>query len=533
MEGAISTNCNSNKVEMNNCFNVIIIGAGMAGISAASHLIKHGETNIKLLEARNRIGGRIISIPMGNTHVELGAKWIHGIMGNPIYELAIMNKLIQLTNDQHPHTVVATTEEGKRVPIAVVEEVYSAYFWFSKRCEEYFLLRIHPPSEVSNSVGKHLEMDIKAFLDQYEGEDCRIRRMVFNHLLSRETCITGCHSMDETGLNDFGSYTELPGGNVSLPKSYFSLLECLTKDLPKDSILKGLPVKCIRWGPNHKSEALNCLLDQKSSECNNPASNIQEVFKIEVEAVNGQKFYSKHVIVTLPLGVLKATAEDIFDPPLPDYKREAIKNLCFGVVDKIYLEYEQPFLNPEIAEVITLWDETTEQDISKTWYRKIYSFSKITETVLLAWVSGKEAEYLETLSSDQVGEACTMILRKFLNDTYIPKPIRVVCTSWKNQPYTCGSYTSIGVNSTQRDIELLGTPLYSDPDYAKPALLFAGEATHPSFYSTVHGAYLSGRQAAEYLVETKQTNSLPAWSIDRPRCSVGDLSSWLKGIDLT
>ncbi|XP_022254952.1 spermine oxidase-like isoform X2 [Limulus polyphemus] len=467
MEGAISTNCNSNKVEMNNCFNVIIIGAGMAGISAASHLIKHGETNIKLLEARNRIGGRIISIPMGNTHVELGAKWIHGIMGNPIYELAIMNKLIQLTNDQHPHTVVATTEEGKRVPIAVVEEVYSAYFWFSKRCEEYFLLRIHPPSEVSNSVGKHLEMDIKAFLDQYEGEDCRIRRMVFNHLLSRETCITGCHSMDETGLNDFGSYTELPGGNVSLPKSYFSLLECLTKDLPKDSILKGLPVKCIRWGPNHKSEALNCLLDQKSSECNNPASNIQEVFKIEVEAVNGQKFYSKHVIVTLPLGVLKATAEDIFDPPLPDYKREAIKNLCFGVVDKIYLEYEQPFLNPEIAEVITLWDETTEQDISKTWYRKIYSFSKITETVLLAWVSGKEAEYLETLSSDQVGEACTMILRKFLNDTYIPKPIRVVCTSWKNQPYTCGSYTSIGVNSTQRDIELLGTPLYSDPDYAK------------------------------------------------------------------
>lgn len=44
---------------------IIIIGAGIAGISAAHHLVKNGETDFKILEARNRIGGRIISIPLG------------------------------------------------------------------------------------------------------------------------------------------------------------------------------------------------------------------------------------------------------------------------------------------------------------------------------------------------------------------------------------------------------------------------------------------------------------------------------------
>lgn len=48
---------------------VIIIGAGMAGLSAANHLIKNGISNFKILEARNRVGGRIISLDMGSQKV--------------------------------------------------------------------------------------------------------------------------------------------------------------------------------------------------------------------------------------------------------------------------------------------------------------------------------------------------------------------------------------------------------------------------------------------------------------------------------
>jgi hypothetical protein len=61
-------------------------------------------------------------------------------------------------------------------------------------------------------------------------------------------------------------------------------------------------------------------------------------------------------------------------------------------------------------------------DLSKTWYRKIYSFSKMSETLLLGWISGREAEYMETLTDVHVGDMCTYILRKFLNDPFVPKP---------------------------------------------------------------------------------------------------------------
>lgn len=65
-------------------------------------------------------------------------------------------------------------------------------------------------------------------------------------------------------------------------------------------------------------------------------------------------------------------------------------------------------------------------DLSDCWYKKIYSFSKVTDTLLLGWVSGKEAEFMETLSQEQVADICTHILRKFLNDPYVPKPKRCI-----------------------------------------------------------------------------------------------------------
>lgn len=50
---------------------VIIIGAGMAGLSAANHLIKNGLTDFRILEARNRVGGRIVSIDLGAEKVRV------------------------------------------------------------------------------------------------------------------------------------------------------------------------------------------------------------------------------------------------------------------------------------------------------------------------------------------------------------------------------------------------------------------------------------------------------------------------------
>ena len=62
-----------------------ILGAGAAGLAAASRLIRSGFFDVTILEASNRIGGRIQSsseFGKCNGNVELGAQWIHGEVGN-------------------------------------------------------------------------------------------------------------------------------------------------------------------------------------------------------------------------------------------------------------------------------------------------------------------------------------------------------------------------------------------------------------------------------------------------------------------
>merc|ERR1712243_19131 len=96
-----------------------------------------------------------------------------------------------------------------------------------------------------------------------------------------------------------------------------------------------------------------------------------------------------------------------------------------------------------------------EKDVpmSERWFRKIYSFCRVSDTVLLAWICGEEAKFMESLKMNVVADACTMILKKFLADPYIPKPKSCPFTSWYSQPYPGGSYTAIGTGGSQTDIE--------------------------------------------------------------------------------
>jgi phytoene dehydrogenase-like protein len=63
---------------------VIIIGAGIAGLAAATELLKYG-ADVLILESNNRIGGRICKSSDLSTPVDLGASWIHRINGKPSF----------------------------------------------------------------------------------------------------------------------------------------------------------------------------------------------------------------------------------------------------------------------------------------------------------------------------------------------------------------------------------------------------------------------------------------------------------------
>lgn len=79
-----------------------------------------------------------------------------------------------------------------------------------------------------------------------------LRELLFDCLLKRETCISGCDDMNEIDLLELGSYTELQGGNVLLPGGYSSILEPLRKVIPDQNVLVGHPVTCVRWNCSKK-----------------------------------------------------------------------------------------------------------------------------------------------------------------------------------------------------------------------------------------------------------------------------------------
>jgi len=559
------------KEELENYSQFIVIGGGISGLSAASHLAKNGFNDFKLLEARNRLGGRIATMQLGGSKIELGAHWIHGILGNPLYELAVSNNLVDVVQAPKPHNVVATTEEGRRLPFPVLQEIYEAYFWFFKRCEEYFLCKYQPPEGI-HSVGEHVELEISLYLERFPPQQRYLRRLIFDYLLKRECCITGCSTMKEIDLMSIGSYTELPGGNIALPQGYSSILAPIIKNIPSENILKQHPIKCIHW---RYGEEIDGYESDDGSDCSVstvksvegtgldtgqikglssnslPASVInsrrgsqdgldkpnQRSGKpsVKVECDNGTVFYADQLICTIPLGIVEKNP-DLFNPPLPKEKTNCMKKMVFGVVNKIFLAYEKPFLNPDISEIIVLWNKIDEKVIpmEERWYRKIYSFCKVSETVLLAWICGEEAKFMEGLKMNVVADACTMILKKFLADPFIPKPKSCLFTSWYSQPYTGGSYSAIGTGGTQADIEKIAEPLFSKfkKSEKSPVVAFAGEHCHPSFYSTGHGAYLTGRTAAQLMIRCAKegTNTAGETTYNLSDASVSDLTTWLEEV---
>lgn len=382
----------------------------------------------------------------------MGANWIHGVLGNPMFEIAMANGLVDILNTPKPHNLIAATEDGKQVPFPTLQQIYEAYICFLKRCEEYFLCQYIPPPDI-HSVGEHINYEIELYLaNETNSKEKHLKKLIFECLLKRETCISGCSSMNEIDLLELGSYTELQGGNIVLPSGYSSILKPMSQAIQPEQIVKSCPVKTIHWkrkktgnsggggGNSSQNTGLETVEEVDSDDSDKTVTDVpinsgsSKTYSnsdvcdndngVKILCEDGTVYFADHVICTVPLGVIKESHKTLFEPHLPRYKLESIERLLFGTVDKIFLEYDRPFLNKDISEVMLIWDTSNinENDIEKNWYKKIYSFSKVSETVLLGWISGAEAEYMETLSHTVVADVCTDILRKFLKDPFVPKP---------------------------------------------------------------------------------------------------------------
>jgi monoamine oxidase len=194
-------------------------------------------------------------------------------------------------------------------------------------------------------------------------------------------------------------------------------------------------------------------------------------------------FEAYYAIVTVPLGVLKRGAI-VFDPPLPSAKQQAIERLHMGLLNKVYLRFPTAF-----------WPQTVDGFgyLGPRWVEWVNMQAVVGQPILMVFVAGSAALAYEAKSdSDIIAEVMGVLQTIFGQD--IPQPSDYRITRWSQDPYTFGSYSSQGVASTPDDVEALAEPV-------QDVLFFAGEATSQDYTATVHGAFLSGQAAAEWLLE--------------------------------
>lgn len=132
----------------------------------------------------------------------------------------------------------------------------------------------------------------------------------------------------------------------------------------------------------------------------------------------------------------------MFDPRLmPSKKIDAIETVKMGTVDKIFLFYDDLssfFPNVNAVHPIFVDDEevTTDGNIAvgddetkvatSPWHRKVFTFDRFYDNMLLVWITGWQAEYAEKLTDEEIGRTLTDLLRRTLNNSNVPEPKRVL-----------------------------------------------------------------------------------------------------------
>ncbi|KAK2849854.1 hypothetical protein Q7C36_008637 [Tachysurus vachellii] len=481
---------------------IVVIGAGFAGLAAAATLIKAGFQDIKILEAKDRVGGRVCTTkPFTENIIELGANWIHGQKGNDLYKLAKKHNLLAekaLRDSSESSQDYFFKEDGKHLPDKLADGVTSL---FEKLTSKAFDSEL-PKKYRDLTLGDYLDVSFAESPLANKEDGSRI----FEWCKRNECTDEAVSSLFEVSASQASEYITLDGEflNSLGPRGYQAILDLLLNGLPTGTILNNTAVKSIQWDLNASSES-----DEDEDE--------EQDYDVKVICENNKIFDADHVIVTVSLGVLKQKARTMFEPALPKSKLDAIERLGFGTVDKIFLCFSERFWPEDCAGIQLVWDEGPEDKTvyssqheedtwKKTWFKKISGFDAVARhpTVLCGWITGKEALHMETLPDSEVRDTCVRLLRSFTSWP-VPDVSKVLITKWGHDANVYGSYTFIpkGVNGVTNQKALAAPlPLQTKASDTEPLqVLFAGEATHENFYTTTHGAYLSGVREAERLIK--------------------------------
>ncbi|QEY52088.1 FAD-dependent oxidoreductase [Legionella longbeachae] len=430
-------------------YDTIIIGAGVSGLTAAKQL-HHEHQDVLILEAKNRIGGRLDTNYDWGFPIELGASWIHGIEHNPI--IPLMGKLSIAATSYDNSNLIAMLEDfalydskGKPVSKYELHLFSSLTYEFLQYCQTRNTLISFEQN--FTEFTKHKKLTLK-------------QSSLLYYALDNIYTYEFADNLSQLSLNSYFVSEEslATGKNAIIPDGYFQIFQQFTQHIP-------------------------LYLNQVVREIDYDANGVTII-------TQNDTFHAKRAIITVSLGVLKSN-KILFRPNLPKEKREAIAQLQMGNYEKLYLLFDNAFWDKD-KEWIGMLPNNREEAYN------IFNLYKYTQKpILIVFTSGKLARDMEKVP---LTNWVMHHLRKIYGN-HIPEPIKTKRTHWASDPYTLGSYSYLPKDIDKKMVALLAKPVAGK-------LYFAGEATSTTDLSTVHGAYLSGiRVSHEVLTDIKKNKN--------------------------
>ena len=445
---------------------VCVVGGGVAGLAVLSRLLKNGYRDAKLLEARDRLGGRVHAVPLAKTEtpIDLGASIVSGLVGNPLHTLLHQQNLLQELYQIDAHvSILSAVDKNKKLSATKDKRVTDLW--------NRLLADAKTVAEQSGESASLADFLRAALVEEKLDADETAFLLWLAANLEYANCtalvnVSGRH-WDQDDPFDF------VGKHSYVKSSYWALLAGLAST---PHTVTGAVVSRIVYG---------------DAGC--------RVFYSVGETVHEEEFDA--VFVTIPLAVLQANSL-LFEPALPPAKQLAVARLGAGVMNKVVLEFESVFWNNERADGFAVLDpgqfvdtdyfgllkrELQEDSLQRGLLHIFWNFHNVLgEPVLLALCSGDAALAVENMSEAALGELAFEKLRSVFPGA--TKPCRVTRTQWGKDPFSRMSYSFVGKEASGADYDALQEPVGD-------RLFFAGEACSQKHPATVVGGYLSGLTA--------------------------------------
>lgn len=347
---------------------VVVVGAGVAGLAAARSLAERGFRDVVVVEARDRIGGRVHTVDHEGVRLERGANWIHGDVGNP---LTVLADRVGLQRAPTVWDSMMVFGPGGEVDADVLDAATSIL--------EAALDEVG--DDTVPGTGASLDDALEPLLDEAldELDDPRRRdevSAVVRWTIAGEISADYAADPDELSAVAWNDDEQYAGDDVLVIDGFGRIADELADGL---DVRLGSIVTAITWTAGDR--------------CG-------------VSLADSEPLPAAAVIVTVPLGVLQA-GSIAFDPPMPDATRTALGALRMGSFDKLLLRFDERFW--PAGTPLVGWIDPRRPGPWGIWYDLT---DLVGAPVLLTWNGGSTSRALGVRPDvDVVAEALDVLAR--------------------------------------------------------------------------------------------------------------------------